>query len=133
MAKHRRSRGGRDRPAAPVAADLDVFDEIQRVLDIPLAELMATEEERAQVEELTRLAAASPVLCRLREVVGFVGPGRAATQAGNPKAADLAELSHRLGTSERVPAQVRSIDDLPDTAHAFRWAAAATSGEWRSA
>lgn len=101
------------------------------MLDTPLAELMATEEERAQVEELTQLATASPAIRRLREVVAFVGRGRAATQAGNLKAADLVALSGRLGTGERVPPRVRSIDDLPDTAHAFRWAAAAGFVEWR--
>lgn len=142
--KRHRSKGTPDRPAEPPAeaessteaersaeAELDLFEEMQRVLDAPLAEFMATEEERAQVEELTRLATASPVMGRLREVVAFVGPGRAATQAGNLKAADLTTLSGRLGTGERVPPQVRSVDDLPDTAHAFRWAAAAGFVEWR--
>ncbi len=101
------------------------------MLDTPLAELMATEEERAQAEELTRLAGASPAICRLRKVVAFVGGGRAATQAGNLRGADLVALSGLLATGERVPTKVRTIDDLPDTAHAFRWAAAAGFVEWR--
>jgi hypothetical protein len=104
---------------------------MQRVLDTPLAELMATEEERAQAEELTRLAGASTAICRMRKVVAFVGGGRAATQAGNLRGADLVALSGLLNTGEQVPPQVRSIDDLPDTAHAFRWAAAAGFVEWR--
>lgn len=124
-------RGLDRRAASPVDAELDVFEDIQRVLKTPLAELMATDEERAQADELTRLAAASPALGRLREVVAFVGRGRAATQAGNLRGADVVALSGRLDTGERVSPQVRSIDDLPDTAHAFRWAAAAGFVEWR--
>ena len=101
------------------------------MLDTPLAELMATDDERAQADELSRLAGASPAIGRLRKVVAFVGGGRAATQAGNLRGADLVALSGLLNTGEQVPPQVRSIDDLPDTAHAFRWAAAAGFVAWR--
>jgi hypothetical protein len=104
---------------------------MQRVLDTPLAEFMATDDERAQADELSRLAGASPAICRMRKVVAFVGGGRAATQAGNLRGADLVALSGLLNTDEQVPPQVRSIDDLPDTAHAFRWAAAAGFVKWR--
>ncbi len=101
------------------------------MLDTPLAELMATDDERAEAVELNQLAAASPAIRRMRDVVAFVGGGRAATQAGNLKGADLVALSGQLNTGEQVPPQVRSIDDLPDTAHAFSWAAAAGFVEWR--
>ncbi len=101
------------------------------VFDSPLADLLATPEAQAAGEELTRLAVAVPAMARLRQVVAFVGKGRPATQAGNLKPADAVALAERLATGERVPAQYRSIDDLPDTAHAFRWAAAAEFLAWR--
>lgn len=102
-----------------------MLEELQAVLETPLADLMVAEDERAHVEELTRVAVASPAMGRLREVVAFIGSGRPATQAGNLKAPDLVALSARLATGERVPARIRTIDDLPETAHSFRWAAAA--------
>ena len=104
---------------------LAALEEIQRLLDAPLADLMETPEERAEAEELTRQAAAAPAMARLREVVAFVGKGRPATQAGNLKAPDAVGLSRRLATGEEVPDELRSMDDIPETAHAFRWAAAA--------
>lgn len=61
---------------------LAVVEEIQRLLDAPLAELMGAPEAQAEAEELTRHAAAVPAMARLREVVAFVGKGRPATQAG---------------------------------------------------
>jgi hypothetical protein len=101
------------------------LEEIQRLLDAPLADLMATPEEQAQAEELTRQAASVPAMARLREVVAFVGKGRPATQAGNLKAADAVALARRLATGEQALVDVGSMGDLPETAHAFRWAAAA--------
>lgn len=114
-------------PSASSGADPGLADleEIQRLLDAPLADLMETPEERAEAEELTRQAAAAPAMARLREVVAFVGKGRPATQAGNLKAPDAVALSGRLGTGEDVPEELRSMADIPETAHAFRWAAAA--------
>jgi hypothetical protein len=104
---------------------LAALGEIQRLLDAPLADLMGTPEERAEAEELSRQAAAAPAMVRLREVVAFVGKGRPATQAGNLKGPDAAALSRRLATGERVPDELRSMEDVAETAHAFRWAAAA--------
>ncbi len=105
--------------------DLAVLEEMQRLLEVPLADLMGEPEERAEAEELTRQAAAAPAMARLREVVAFVGKGRPATQAGNLKAPDAVALSRRLGTGEQVPDEPRSMAGVPETAHAFRWAAAA--------
>jgi hypothetical protein len=131
--KRRRARPGGRRPSdarplppSNVGADpgLAALEEIQRLLDAPLADLMETPEERAEAEELTRQASAAPAMARMREVVAFVGKGRPATQAGNLKAADAVALSRRLGTGEEVPEELRSIEDIPETAHAFRWAAA---------
>jgi hypothetical protein len=68
-------------------------------------------------------ARAAPAMVRLSEVVAFVGSGRPATQAGNLKAPDAVALATRLGTREDVSG-VRSMDDLPEAAHAFRWALA---------
>jgi hypothetical protein len=117
-------------PLAPTPTDADPVigtarEKIQRVLDTPLAELVATEEERAVAEELTRQAAAAPAMARLREVVAFVGKGRSATQAGNLKAADAAALAGRLAIRDDVSVEVRSMSDVPEAAYAFRWAAAA--------
>lgn len=107
-----------------IDSGLAALEEIQRLLDAPLADLMGTPEERAAAEELSRQAAAAPAMVRLREVVAFVGKGRPATQAGNLKGPDAAALSRRLATGERVPDELRSMEDVAETAHAFRWAAA---------
>ncbi len=130
--KRRRARPGGRRPSdshpsppANGAAGLAALEEIQRLLDAPLADLMGTPEEQAEAEELSRQAAAAPALVRLREVVAFVGKGRPATQAGNLKGPDAAALSRRLGTGEPIPDEPRSMQDVPETAHVFRWAAAA--------
>ncbi|MDQ6724834.1 MAG: hypothetical protein M3066_01460 [Actinomycetota bacterium] len=112
-------------PSAKGGGDIAALEEIQRLLDAPLTDMMNTPEERAEAEELTRQAAAAPALGRLREVVAFVGKGRPATQAGNLKAPDAAALSRRLGTGERLREELRSMEDVAETAHAFRWAAAA--------
>jgi len=131
-----RRRQPSDAPLVPLAtgvADegLAALDEIQRLLDAPLAELMGTPEEQAEAEELSRKASAAPAMARLREVVAFVGKGRPATQAGNLKSADAVVLAQRLAPSEQLPDDVRSMADLPETAHAFRWAAAAEFLAWR--
>ncbi|MCA1675222.1 MAG: hypothetical protein LC799_24530 [Actinobacteria bacterium] len=132
--KRRRAQpGGRrpsdERPLAPADGGADpglaTLEEIARLLDAPLADLMETPEERAEAEELTRQAAAAPALARLREVVAFVAKGRPATQAGNLKPPDAVALSRRLGTGEEAPDEMRSMDAIPETAHAFRWAVAA--------
>lgn len=110
---------------------LDVAAEIQRVIDAPLAELMDTEEERATVDRLSRQALATPAMILLAQVVAFIGKGRPATQAGKLKSADALELASQLGLDQPLPARVGSMDHLPETAHAFRWAAAAEFLEWR--
>ena len=122
----RRPSDARRLPPSNGGADpgLAALEEIQRLLDAPLADLMETPEARAEAEELTRQAAAAPAMARMREVVAFVGKGRPATQAGNLKSADVVALSRRLGTGEKVPEQLRSMEDIPGTAHAFRWAVA---------
>jgi hypothetical protein len=106
------------------------LEEIQRVLDTPLAELMGTKGERGEAAELTRQAVAVPALVRLREVVAFVGRGRPATQAGNLRPVDAVVLAKRLAR-KHVPEEVRSIEDLPDAARVFHWAAAAEFLAWR--
>ncbi len=130
----RSQREGTAHPA-PAQADEDsevgaALEEIQRVLDTPLAELMGTKEERGEAAELTRQAVAVPALARLRKVVAFVGRGRPATQAGNLKPVDAVGLAKRLAR-EHVPDEVRSIEDLPDAARAFHWALAAEFLAWR--
>ena len=114
-----------------VPAGPDGLEEIQRLLDAPLSDLLGTAEERAEAKELARRAAAAPAITRLSEVVAFVGSGRPATQAGNLRAADALALARRLDPSARLPEKVRSMDDLPETAHAFRWAAASELLAWR--
>lgn len=121
-------RAGRMPPSMPKPSDADqevgaVFAEIERFLDTPLAELMETEEERAEVEQLVALAAGAPSMSPLAEVVNFVGRGRSATEAGNFKIADARTLAQRLGRDENVE-QARSLNDLPSTASTFRWATA---------
>src|SRR3954452_7999215 len=111
----------RDADAGVVAA----LGELQRVLDTPLPELMESEGERAAAQELARDARAVPAMVRLAELVAFVGSGRPATQAGNLKAADAVAAAIRLRTRDDVSGAARSIDDLPEVAHAFRWAIAA--------
>lgn len=99
--------------------------EIQRVLDTPLPQLMESDEERAAADELARDAQAVPAMVRLAELVAFVGSGRPATQAGNLKAPDAVAAARRLGTRDDVAGGARSMDDLPELAHVFRWAIAA--------
>jgi hypothetical protein len=91
----------------------------------PIEPLVAAPEDQAAVAELAGEAAASAGMARLREVVAFVGRGRVSTQAGNLKAADAMALARRLAPGEQLPDEVRSMEDLPDVAHTFRWAAAA--------
>lgn len=107
------------------------LEEIQRVLDTPLTELVDTEEERAGAEALAREAVAVPAMGRLRELLEFVGRGRPATQAGNLKPRDAVALARRLGVRGDAPDEVRSLDDLPEVAHVFRWAMAADLLAWR--
>src|SRR5438093_12945074 len=123
MARERRRRSGakgrrRKRPPSPApnstgadAAVKAALEEIQRVLDTPLADLMDTEEERAEAEELTRQALAVPAMVRLRELVAFVGKGRLATQAGNLKPQDAAALATLLGTRDDLSGEGRSMND----------------------
>ncbi|MGI8806843.1 MAG: hypothetical protein ACR2KK_03170 [Acidimicrobiales bacterium] len=131
MAANKRRRPPRSgsperKPAShAAAADRAALDEIQTLLDAPLVDLIGTAEERAEVEELSRHAAAAPAIARLREVVAFVGTGRPATQVGNLKAGDALALARRLGHTARGPEHVRTMEDVPEAAHAFRWAVAA--------
>lgn len=136
MAAKRDSRSKQARQARPPSPQpryvgLDVAAELERVIDTPLAELVPTDAERAAAEQLSHQALGTPALARLAQVVAFVGRGRPATQAGNLKPADALALAAQLGLDQPLPARVGSIDDLPDTAHAFRWAAAAEFLEWR--
>jgi hypothetical protein len=99
--------------------------EIERVLDTPLAELMESEQERAAAARLIRDARAVPAMARLGKLVAFVGDGCPATQAGNLKAPDALAVARLLRGGAELPGAVRSMDDLPDVAHLFRWAIAA--------
>jgi len=78
------NRGGQARPPrpGPKEAHKDVVVEIGRVIDTPLPELMATEEERAVAERLSAQAQAAPAMIRLAGVVAFVGRGRLAGVSG---------------------------------------------------
>jgi hypothetical protein len=123
--KPRQRKTTRRTAASQTNADAEVtavLGEIQRVLDTPLVELVDSEEERSAAAELTREARAVPAMVRLRDAVAFVGNERAATQAGNLKALDAVALATRLGTRDDVSGAVRSMDDLPEAAQAFRWA-----------
>jgi hypothetical protein len=60
-----------------------VLEEIERVLDTPLAELMDSEEEGAHAAQRTRQADAAPAIARFRELVVFVGDGRRARLSGS--------------------------------------------------
>jgi len=111
--------------STPDAETAAALEETQRLLDTPLAELMSTEEERAEVEDHAREAAAVPAIASLREVVALVGSGLPATQAGNLKAGDAVALAQRLGGSGDLPEDVRTMDDVPAVAFLFRWAVAA--------
>jgi hypothetical protein len=109
----------------------DALEEIQRVLDTPLAELVESDEERAAGQRLTREAVAVPAMVRLRKLVAFVGDRRPATQTGNLKAPDAVAVARLLGARDDAQ-RVRSMDDLPDVAHVFRWAIAAEPARPRS-
>ena len=125
MTRRARTRASSRAPGAGDAELAATLAEVGAILDTPLAVLMGTEEERAQAQQLAADAAAAPAMSRLAEVVAFVGSGRPATQAGNLRVADAIALARRLDTGEEIPERVRSLDDLPDTAHDFEWAAAA--------
>ncbi|MHB8296862.1 MAG: hypothetical protein ACYDH5_20090 [Acidimicrobiales bacterium] len=96
-----------------------------------MAELVGTGEERAHAEELAHLAASSPAMARLREVVAFIARGRRATSSGNLPAADAKALATRIGATEDLSYAARSMADLPATAHAFRWALASRFLAWQ--
>jgi len=66
------------------------LEEIQSVLDMPLSELVDTEEEHAEAEELTRQARVVPAMARLRELVDFVGRGRKGDEEPDPPPAGTA-------------------------------------------
>src|SRR3954451_9454429 len=108
----------RDADAGVVAA----LGEVQRVLDTPLPDLMESERERAAAQALARDARAVPAMVRLAELVAFVGSGRPATQAGNLRAPDAVAAAIRLGMRDEGSGAARSMDELPEVAHAFRWA-----------
>src|SRR3954447_26068889 len=111
----------RDADAGVVAA----LGEVQRVLDTPLPQLMESDEQRAAAQQLARDAQAVPAMVRLAGLVAFVGSGRPATQAGNLRASDAVAAAIRLRTRDDVSGAACSMDDLPEVAHAFRWAIAA--------
>jgi hypothetical protein len=115
----RRPRGSGDRGL------VGALEEIERVLDTPLVELMEGEEERAHARELTRQAELAPALIRFRELLAFVGDGRRATQAGKLTPADAVALASAFGAPGRAGVEVRSMEDLPGVAHLFHWAVAA--------
>jgi hypothetical protein len=126
----RRPTGERRRRAStpPPRRDADAgieaaLGEIQR--DTPLAELMESEQERAAAQALTRQALAVPAMLRLGKLVAFVGNGRPATQAGNLRGPDAVAVARLLRPGDDLLGAVRSMDDLPDVAHVFRWAIAA--------
>ena len=110
---------GADRELAPV------LEEIERVLDTPLAELMDSEEDRAHAAQLARQADAAPAIARFRELVVFVGDGRRATQAGRLTPSDAVALAKLFGVREPESGAVRSMEDLPEVARLFHWAVAA--------
>lgn len=101
------------------------LEEIERVLDMPLVELMEGEEEQAHARELTRQAAVAPALARFEKLLVFVGDGRRATQAGRLAPTDAIALSSALGAPAPEGERVRSMDDLPHVAHLVHWAVAA--------
>jgi hypothetical protein len=72
-----------------------------------------------------------PTMAPRRHVLAFVGKERRSIHAGNLKAAPAGPLAERLATGEKVPAQLRSMGDLPETGHIFRSEAAAEFLAWR--
>src|SRR3954453_22108430 len=100
----------RDADAGVVAA----LGEMQRVLDTPLPQLMESDAERAAAQELARDAQAVPAMVRLAGLVGFVGSGRPATQAGSLRAPDAVAAAIRLGRRDEVSRGARSMDELPE-------------------
>jgi hypothetical protein len=114
--------------ATPAQIDPEVasaLEEIQRLLDAPLVDLVDTEEERAAAEHLNREALEVPAMARLRDLVAFVGAGRPGTQSGNLKPTQVAATVAALGLGDALSGEIRSMDDLPELAHVFHWAAAA--------
>ncbi|MGI8803502.1 MAG: hypothetical protein ACR2KV_15290 [Solirubrobacteraceae bacterium] len=101
------------------------LDELQGVLDTPLAELQGTEDQRVAARELSRAAAATPAMARMRELLDVVGSGRPVTQAGYLKKAEAIALARRLGAPAAALGEVRRMDDLPEVARLFHWAIAA--------
>jgi hypothetical protein len=101
-----------------------VIGEIERVLATPLPELMDSPEDRAHAQELARQADAVAAIGRFRVLLGFVGSGRRATQAGKLTPADAVEVAALLGVSGAEDGEVRSMEDLPDVAELFDWAVA---------
>jgi hypothetical protein len=91
----------------------------------PLPELLAAEEQRVRARELACQARLMPALGRLRELVAFIGEGRAAAQASKLKLSDAVAVAQRLGVPGEPPAGARSIEVLPEVAHAFHLAIAA--------
>lgn len=74
-------------------------------------------------EELAALAAATPLLSRLRTVADFHREGRKLTSGGNPTVADGRELARLLGTPDALAAAtVRSATRLPHVSAAVELA-----------
>lgn len=74
-------------------------------------------------EELAALAAATPLLARMRTVAGFYSDGRKLTGAGHPTVADGRELARLLGTPDaEAAATARSAARLPHVSAAVELA-----------
>lgn len=95
------------------------------MLDTPLVDLVDGEHERAAAERLNRDATAVPAMARLRDLVAFVGAGCPGTQSGNLKPTHVAAAAAALGFGDARSGEIRSMNDLPELAHVFHWAAAA--------
>lgn len=76
-------------------------------------------------EELTALAAATPLVTRLRTLVTWLGDGRTVTSTKRLRIADAKELARLLNVDQPYLERARSSADLPEVGLLVEWAKAA--------
>ena len=133
---------------------IEIFEDLRRMIEAPMFGFLESEDDSDEedddsdeedefdetfdldrwgraADELSHAAAATPAMTRLREIVTFVGKGRGCTKAGNLRAMDATSLAKLLGVDTNINQEIRSMDELPDTAHDYQWALAAEFLEQR--
>lgn len=117
--------------AGEIDYDQDVLDEIMRrgSYDAEVEGFELVDDDRLlppvslpTTEKLTTLAAATPLVGRLRAFVTWVGTGRTLTSTKRLRVADAKELADLLGVDQPYLERARSSSDLPGVSLLVEWA-----------